>query len=140
MLIESDMFIAYLKREDWLKESASRIFKAIEEGELKEVQASSEVFHEIYYVFSDYTSLDVIIGNQAWMAASERITYVDATREIYLSALDLMNNYGISSIFDAIYAATALTEKVPDHTIISTDKVYDRISGVKRLDPRELKI
>ena len=140
MLIESDMFIAYLKREDWLKESASRIFNALEEGRLKEVQASSEVFHEIYYVFSDYASLDVIIGNLAWMAAFESITYVDATREIYLSALDLMNSYGVSSIFDAIYAATALTERVPDHTIVSTDKVYDRISGVKRVDPRELKI
>jgi hypothetical protein len=51
-----------------------------------------------------------------------------------------MNSYGVSSIFDAIYAATALTERVPDHTIVSTDKVYDRISGVKRVDPRELKI
>jgi predicted nucleic acid-binding protein len=140
MLIESDMFIAYLKREDWLKESASRIFKALAEGSLKGVQASSEVFHEIYYVFSDYTSLDVIIGNIAWMAAFENITYVDATREIYLSALDLMNSYGVSSIFDAVYAATALTERVPDHTIVSTDKVYDRISGVKRVDPREFKI
>jgi len=140
MLIESDMFIAYMKREDWLKESASRIFNAIEEGRLKGIQASSEVFHEIYYVFADYASLDVIIGNQARMAAFDSITYIDASREIYLSALDLMNNYGLSSIFDAIYAATALTEMVPDHTIISTDKVFDKISGVKRVDPRELKI
>lgn len=140
MLIESDMFIAYMKREDWLKDSALNIFNAIEEGKLRGIQASSEVFHEIYYVFSDYASLDVIIGNQARMAAFDGIAYIDATREIYLSALDLMNSYGVSSIFDAIYAATALTEKVPDHTIISTDKVYDRIRGVKRVDPRELKL
>ena len=140
MLIESDMFIAYMKREDWLKGTAAKIFDAIEEGRLKGIQASSEVFHEIYYVFSDYSSLDVIIGNQARLAALDNITYVDATREIYLSALDLMNTYGFTSIFDAIYAATVLTEKVPDNTIISTDRVFDRISGVKRVDPRELKI
>ena len=46
----------------------------------------------------------------------------------------------VSSFFDAIYAATALAEKVADHTIISIDQVYDRISGVKRIDSRELKI
>jgi hypothetical protein len=34
----------------------------------------------------------------------------------------------------------ALTEAVPDNTIISTDSVYDRIPGLKRIDPRKLDI
>ena len=140
MLIESDMFIAHMKREDWLKNYATKIFTAVEEGRLTGIVASSEVFHEIYYVFSDYAPLSVIIGNQAKLAALENITFVDATREIYLSALDLMNNYNIPSIFDAIYAATVLTDKVPDKKIISTDSVYDRIQGITRVDPREMVI
>jgi hypothetical protein len=42
-----------------------------------------------------------------------------------------------ASIFDAYYAATALSS-VPDHTIISTDVVFDKVSGLKRVDPRNL--
>jgi len=140
MLVESDLFIAYMKKEDWLKESATKIFQAAEEGKLTDVQASSEVFHEIYYVFSDYVPLDIILRNQAKMATLENITYIDATKEIYLSALELMNTYGVTSIFDAIYAATTLTERVPDNTIISTDSVYDKIRGIRRIDPRKIEI
>jgi predicted nucleic acid-binding protein len=140
MLVESDLFIAYMKKEDWLKESATKIFRAVEEGRLTGIQASSEIFHEIYYVFSDYAPLNTILRNLARMATLENITYVDATREIYLSAIELMNTYGVTSIFDAIYAATTLTEKVPDNTIISTDSVYEKIRGIKRIDPRKIEV
>lgn len=140
MLIESDLFIAYMKKEDWLKEIAEKIFRGIEERKIPDVQASSEVFHEIYYVFSDYVSLDTLLKNQARMATMENITYIDTTREIYLSALELMNTYKINSIFDAIYAATTFTEKVPDNTIVSTDNVYEKIKGIERIDPREIDV
>ncbi|MGB9622687.1 MAG: type II toxin-antitoxin system VapC family toxin [Candidatus Bathyarchaeia archaeon] len=138
MLIESDLFIAYMKKEDWLKESAEKIFRGIEEGKIPGVQVSSEIFHEIYYVFTDYVPLDTLLKNQAKMATMENITYIDATREIYLSALELMSTYKVNSIFDAIYAATTLTEKVPDNTIVSTDNVYEKIKGIRRIDPREI--
>ena len=42
-----------------------------------------------------------------------------------------------ASIFDAYYAATALNQ-VEDHTIISTDKVFDAVPGIKRIDPRKI--
>ena len=70
----------------------------------------------------------------------ENIEYIDATREIYLSALELLSTYELGSIFDAIYAATALTEKAHDHTVLSTDSAYDRVPGITRLDPREIEI
>ncbi|MBS7645657.1 MAG: hypothetical protein QXR65_06555 [Candidatus Bathyarchaeia archaeon] len=50
MLLESDIFIAYLKKEDWLKETATNVIKAIEDGRFQ-AEASSEIFHELYYVF-----------------------------------------------------------------------------------------
>lgn len=87
MLIESDLFIAYMKKEDWLKEGATKIFRAVEEGRLKSIQASSEVFHEMYYVFSDYAPLSTLLRNLARIATLENITYIDATSEIYLSAI-----------------------------------------------------
>jgi hypothetical protein len=48
-----------------------------------------------------------------------------------------MKQYGLESIFDAYYAATALNQ-VPDHSIISTDTVFERIPGITRIDPREI--
>ena len=48
-----------------------------------------------------------------------------------------MYQYKLSSIFDAYYAATCLN-MVNDKTIISTDKEYDKIAGIKRIDPRSL--
>jgi len=140
MLIESDLFIAYMKKSDWLKPKAEEIFKAINSKRLKGIQASSEVLHELYYVFVEHAPVPIILGNAARMATMENIEFIDATREIYLSALELVSTYELGSIFDAIYAATALTEMVPDHTILSTDSAYDRVPGLTRLDPRTLEI
>jgi predicted nucleic acid-binding protein len=129
-----------MKKSDWLKPVAENIISAVSTGRLTGVQASSEVLHELYYVFVESAPVSTILGNAARIATIENITYVDATREIYLSSLEIMSTYVMSSIFDAIYAATALTDMVPDHTILSTDAAYDRVPGLTRLDPRNLEI
>ncbi|MHA1593364.1 MAG: type II toxin-antitoxin system VapC family toxin [Candidatus Baldrarchaeia archaeon] len=138
MLIESDILVAYLKKEDWLKSVATRVIEDAKSGKFGRVQVSTEVFHELYYVFSEYTSLDVIATDFAHIIGLKNVEIVPATAEIYLSAINLMLMYNISSIFDAIYAATALSPMVPDNTILSTDRVYDRIPGIKRIDPRSM--
>lgn len=140
MLLESDIIIAYMKKKDWLKETSTNILNAIMNGKLKNIQMSTEVFHELYYVFSDYASLKIILANEAKLATINNITFINPTIDTYLAALNLMETYEMKSIFDAIYAATTLTEKVPDHTILSTDETYERIRGIKRIDPRELQI
>jgi predicted nucleic acid-binding protein len=140
LLLESDVFIAYIKKEDWLKKAATAIIDAVEKGQLGLVQASTEIFHELYYVFSDYASLDTIVVNEARIATIKNLTYVAPDYATYLAALSLMDTYRMTSIFDAIYAATALSNNVQDHTIISTDKKYDCIKGLKRIDPQKLKI
>ncbi len=53
-------------------------------------------------------------------------------------ALTLMVEFDINSIFDVYYAATTLLRD-PDRIIISTDKIYDKIPGIKRIDPRKLR-
>ena len=140
MLLESDVFIAYIKKEDWLKKPAMAIIDAIESGRLSPIQVSTEIFHEIYYAFSDYAPLHVIMANEAKIATIKNVNYINPDYTTYLAALSVMDTYGITSIFDAIYAATALSANVPDHTIISTDKTYDAIKGLKRIDPQKLKI
>jgi predicted nucleic acid-binding protein len=140
MLIDSDLIIAYMKREDRLKDTATAIFKAAEEGRLTNLQASSEVLHELYYVFSEYAPLKVTLANEARLASMQNMSFIDPTRETYLSALNLMETYGIKSVFDAIYAATTLTDRVPDHTILSTDEIHGKVKGIERIDPRTLRV
>ena len=140
LLLESDIFIAYLKKKDWLKKTATEVIEAVEKGQLKPVQASTEIFHELYYVFSDYASLQTIMVDLAKIATIKNLTFIAPDYTIYLTALSIMDAYRLTSIFDAIHAATALSTKVPDHTIISTDKKYDAIRGLKRIDPRKLKL
>jgi len=139
MLIESNIFIAYMKKDDWLKEVATALINVIEKGQLAPVQASVEIFHELYYVFSDYASLQTIMANVARIATIRNLDFIAPDYTTYLAALSVMGTYGITSIFDALYAAIALSAKVPDHTIVSTDSKYDAIKGLKRIDPRELK-
>jgi len=137
VLIESDILIAYIKKRDWLKPIATRIIDAIESGKIR-VQASSEVLHELYYVFSDFASIDIILANEARISSIRNLEFVEPDPAIYLTALSLMETYELTSIFDAIYAATTLSPKTTDNKIISSDGIYDKIKGIERVDPREL--
>lgn len=137
-MIETDMLYAYVKKEDWLKLTASAVISKIAKGEFGTVYASREALHEIYYISKEEgVSADELISRSAALTAIENLTFLETTSEIDLLALVLMRQYGFSSIFDAYYAATALNQ-VEDHTIISTDKVFDCIPGIKRIDPREI--
>ena len=61
-----------------------------------------------------------------------------ATAETYVAAMALMKTYAITSIFDAIQAATALGALAKDNKIISTDTVFDRIPDLERIDLRDI--
>ena len=95
--------------------------------------------HEIYYVSkAEGVSTDELIAQTAALTAIDNLTFLDTTYEIDLLALALIRQYGFTSIFDAYYAATALNQ-LEDHTIISTDTIFDCIPGIKRIDPQEIK-
>ena len=138
MLIESDILIAYIKKQDWLKSTAERIIGDVESGVFGIVQIPSEVFHELYYVMSEFTALDIIHTNFSKIRSLKNVEFLEANPETYILAVTLMQTYGIKSFFDAIYAAHTLSPECPDNTILSTDKVYDRIKGIRRVDPRKI--
>lgn len=138
MMIETDVLYAYIKREDWLKPSADKLIRRIAAGELGRVYASRESLHEIYYVsLEEGVSLDEILARFALLTSIDNLVFLETTYEIDILALALLKQYRLGSIFDAYYAATALS-LVPDHTIITTDSVYDRVPGIRRVDPREI--
>ncbi len=135
MMIECDVIIAHFKKQDWLKPIADRIFSEIKSKRIQ-VEVSTEVFHEVFYVLSEFTSISKILSNFAYLLGLENIKFLSPTPEVYVTALHLMQQYNIKSIFDAIYAAQALLQS-KDKIIISTENIYDRIPGIKRIDPRD---
>lgn len=138
MIIETDMLYAYLKKEDWLKDTTNNVISRIIKGEFGQIFASRESLHEIYYVSKEEgVSTDELIARGTALTAIKNLTFLETTFEVDLLALVLMRQYGFTSIFDAYYAATALNQVI-DHTIISTDKVYDCIPGLIRVDPRKI--
>ena len=137
-MIETDLLHAYAKTEDRLKTTAHKIVQRIMEEEFNTVYASREALHEIYYVsMEEGTSIDEYIARAASLTAIENLAFLETTPEIDLLALALMSHYNIGSIFDAYHAASALNQD-PDHTLISTDKEFDKTPGIKRIDPRDL--
>ncbi|MCW4002295.1 MAG: VapC toxin family PIN domain ribonuclease [Candidatus Bathyarchaeota archaeon] len=137
-MLETDMLYAYVKEEDWLKPTAKNLFSKIVKGNYGTVYASRESLHEIYYVSQEEgVSIDEIVARGATLTAIENLVFLDTTYLIDLLALTLLKQYRFTSIFDAYYAATALNQ-VEDHTIISTDKVFDCLPGIKRIDPRKI--
>ena len=137
-MIETDLLYAYVKKQDWLKETANNIISRVIKGEFGHVYASRESLHELYYVSKEEAvSTDELIARGAAITAIQNLTFIETTLEIDLLALVLIRQYGFTSIFDAYYAATALNQ-VEDHTIVSTDKVFDCIPGLIRIDPRKL--
>lgn len=138
MIIETDLLYAYVKESDWLKPVASRIMKDISGGKYGIVHASRESLHELYYVsMNEGASLDNYITRAAAITSIDNLVFHPTTHEIDLLTFVLMKQYKITSLFDAYHAAAALSME-EDHTIVSTDAVFDKLPGLIRLDPREM--
>lgn len=138
MMIETDTLYAHVKKDDWLKPTAEKFLQRMARGEFGVVFTSREVLHELYYVsMEEGVTLDDFISRLAALTAIPNLKYLDTTTEIDILAVTLMKQFKINSVFDAYYAATALNA-VGDHTIASTDEVFDKVTGITRKDPRSI--
>jgi len=137
LLVETDIILAHVKEEDWLKSYADAILKAADSGKI-ELYASCEVLHELYYISLKLgIDMETLLNKIAALTSIKNIKWIPVTMETALTAMVLMLEYNINSVFDAYYAATALLSD-PDKIIVSTDSIYDKIPGIKRKDPRTL--
>ncbi|BCU70089.1 hypothetical protein KN1_13860 [Stygiolobus caldivivus] len=135
-MIESDTLLAHIKSNDRLKTVADTVLLRIAKGELR-VIASREVFHELYYVLRNMDlSLQEILLKLGALKSIPSIEWVPTTVDTDLLAISLMHQYGITSVFDSYYAATCLLYD-KDKTMISTDHIFDKVAGIKRIDPRD---
>lgn len=125
--------MAIVKEEDRLKPVAEKIIRHIHEGKIKGIYASVAVLQEIIFWFFNRGLLKELILALNIITHIKNIEWVELTPEICITASLLMDKYGIGP-FDAYHAATAIQK---DKTILSTEHVYDRIKGIRRINPKE---
>ena len=133
ILIESDLFLAAIKKEDRLKPAAEQILEKIDSGELKGVYASTAVMQEIVFWFYNRQLLSELSLAVNVLSHLRNVEWVAVTPDICLTASLLINEYKTSP-FDAYHAATAI---IRDKTILSSEHIYDKIKGITRLEPTE---
>lgn len=64
------------------------------------------------------------------------LTVLDFGDAVLANALDLIEHVPTIRGRDAVHAATALVHEIP--AIVSPDKAFDGIPGIRRLEPAEL--
>ena len=131
-LIDSDMILAYIKKDDRHQESAEKLFGKIIAGDL-EVYISSSMFVEIAFVLKRNDQLDLLADVYKLIYKMPNISIIPISENIIETAhKHMMKDIGI---LDSIQAATALRY---DKKIISTDHIFDKIKGLRRIKPEEI--
>jgi predicted nucleic acid-binding protein len=132
-LIESDLLLAVIKKEDRLKPIAEKILEKIDSGELKGIYASTAVLQEVIFWFYNRQLLSELEKAVNVLSHLRNVEWVPITPEICLTASLLINEYKTSP-FDAYHIATAIPR---DKTILSTEHIYNKIKGITRIEPTE---
>ncbi len=133
ILIESDLLLAAMKKEDRLKQAAERILEAVDSGRLKGVYASVAAVQEIVFWFYNRRLFHEMVEAVNVLTHLKNLEWVELTPEMCLAASILMDEHKVSP-FDAYHIATAISR---DKTVLSTEHVYDQIEGIERIDPKE---
>ena len=111
---DTDLFLALMKPNDWLKENAKKILERYE----GQITTSETTFLELLIVAKKY-DLDPVRLTSAVMA----LTGIDD--DVYLRAAYYMKEHGLNA-FDAFHAAKC------GGVIISSDRVYEKV-GINRI-------
>jgi len=134
-VIELDMLIALVNKADKLHSIAVRIFDEIVNGRLGNVVVPTSAYMEYELVLkSKGYSEDTVSSDIEAFRRIRNLGEIPLTSEIIVKASELRRKYYIT-YFDSLHAASALSH---DKTIISTDRVYREIPGLKAIDPREI--
>ena len=134
MLLDSDIFIAIIKEKDRLKQPSLKILRAVEKGRLKNAYASVATIQEIIFWLLNRNLRDKILLTVSRIFELKNLEWIPLTKEIFLMASALIEEYDLGA-FDAYMAATALSK---DKIIVSSDHIYDKIKGIKRVSLEEI--
>ena len=129
-LLDNDVIFAFLNKFDPRFNVADRIFGRIKSGSLK-VSISSVALVEMEFIYRSEGKEDNLLKDMTALAAIPNTTFEPLTPDVALSAVFLRQTFNLS-FFDSHYAATALKA---DGTIMSFDRDYDDVKGLRRIDP-----
>jgi predicted nucleic acid-binding protein len=132
-ILENDVLFAYLNKFDPNFKVADGIFRKLKTGSLN-VSISSVALVEMELVYRSEGRENGLLGDIAALSAVPNTTFEPLTPDIVLSAVYLRDAFKLG-FFDSHYAATALNM---DSDIVSFDRAYDRVKGLKRIDPSSL--
>jgi predicted nucleic acid-binding protein len=128
MYVEADLLYSYLKKTDWLKKEAKKIV-----GNFK-LDTSVITVIELEIVskrdFEDAFA-DSILKR---LKEIENLKFYPLNMKILEKAVEYRKKHKLN-IFDALHAASAFSLK---KDIVSTDRIYDLLEDIKRIDPREI--
>ena len=132
-LLENDTIFAYLNEYDPNHKIAEKIFKKLQDGEIK-VEISSVSLIEMELIYRSEKMEHKLLEHLAAIAALPNVEYISLTPDIAVASVYLRQTLNLT-FFDSHYAATALNL---DRKIISFDQAYDKVSGLTRIKPETL--
>lgn len=125
MYLDTDIVLALIKKEDWLKEYVSpATFKGAKTSVLAVIEARLILLRE----YSRQEALECLGKIQAL-----ELTILPLNEKIIEKSNELMSSHEKLGIFDALHAACAL---VHGEELVSTDTMYREIHELKSRDPR----
>ena len=134
MLLDSDIFIAVINEEDRLKHASLKILKAIERRKLRSAYVSVASIQEIIFWLLNRGLKDKVLLTVSRVFGIKNLEWIPLGKEVFLTASALIEEYELG-VFDAYIAATALLK---DRVVLSSDHIYDKIKGIKRVNPEEI--
>ena len=127
MYLDTDIVLSQIKRKDWLKEIVKRKLSEINE----ELGTSAITIVECQIVLLREE------GREEAIKVMEKIEslglrILPLTKEVLKKSTELLSKYPKLNIFDSIHLAHAILE---GERILSTDRLFDEVKEVVRVDP-----
>ena len=116
-----------------MKIVAAKILQKIDSGEVKGAYASTAAIQEIVFWFYNRQLFDELIKAVNFLTHIGHLKWIPLTPEICTAAALLIDEYNLAP-FDAYHLATAISM---DKTILSTEHVYEKVKGVKKIEPED---
>lgn len=133
-LVDTNVFMYAVGRNHDYRESCRTLIAQLRSGDL-DVNIDVEVVQEILHIYHarNQTNVGIRVARDVMMMLPRPIT---VTPQTVSSATDLLERYPSIQSRDAVHAAVALEHGLEG--IISADRGFDIIDGLKRFDPKEL--
>ena len=127
MYLDTDILLAVVKPEDWLKPHIN-------------LKKFSELKTSVFAIVEAELILEREYGRNETTALLEKIKKAkikieSITEAVIEKNLEFLQNYPKLTIFDSVHAGFCYTH---GEKILSTDHIYDSVKEIERIDPRNL--